>query len=84
MSFSVPVKKKPVVTISGESVTLKNMNVEHCGDEKEDTAIYVTGSKHHLSDIHIDTRSYGIRLDQANDVKIHRQRDFWSEARKWD
>ena len=44
--------------------------MEHCGDEKEDTAIYVTGSNHHLEDIHIETRRYGIRLDQANDVRI--------------
>ena len=63
-------EEKPVVAISGESVTLKNMKVEHCGDEKEDTAIYVTGSNHLLSDIRIDTRRYGIKLDQANDVAI--------------
>ena len=26
-------EEKPVVTISGESVTLKNIKVEHCGDQ---------------------------------------------------
>ena len=27
-------EEKPVITISGESVTLKNIKVEHCGDRK--------------------------------------------------
>ena len=82
---------KPVVSISGEAVTLKNIHVKHCGDEKEDTAIYVTGSNHTLTDIRIDTRRYGIRLDQANDVtiidsEIHGRRqgngiDLWKSNR---
>ena len=58
--------------------------MEHCGDEKEDTAIYVTGSNHILEDIHIDTRRYGIRLDQANDVTIVDSEILGQKARKWD
>ncbi|MBA9026563.1 right-handed parallel beta-helix repeat-containing protein [Peribacillus huizhouensis] len=61
---------EPVVTISGESVTLKNIKVEHCGDEKEATAIYVTGSNHKLEGIAIETKRFGIRLDNANGVTI--------------
>ncbi|MFS0821703.1 nitrous oxide reductase family maturation protein NosD [Bacillus sp. 1P02SD] len=61
---------EPVVTLSGEAVTLKNIKVEHCGAEKEDTAIYVTGSKHILEELDIDTRRFGIRLDNANGVTI--------------
>lgn len=60
----------PVVTMSGESVTLKNIKVEHCGDEKEDTAIYVTGSNHKLEGLAIETTRFGIRLDHANGVTI--------------
>ncbi len=60
----------PVMKISGEEVTLKNMNVEYCGKEKEDTALFVTGSHHILENIDINTKSYGIRLDQASDVRI--------------
>jgi len=60
----------PVVTISGVAVTLKNINVEHCGDDKENTAIYVTGSKHILEEVNIETKRFGIRLNQANDVTI--------------
>ncbi|WP_053347824.1 right-handed parallel beta-helix repeat-containing protein [Peribacillus butanolivorans] len=60
----------PVVTIRDKGVTLKNIKVEHCGDEKEDTAIYVTGSNHILEDINIETKRFGIRLDNANDVAI--------------
>ena len=44
-------EEEPVITISGEFVTLKNIKVEHCGDEKQDTAIYVTGSNHILEDM---------------------------------
>lgn len=61
---------KPVVTISGEEISLSNITVEQCGVEKEDTAIYVTGTKHILEDLTIDTRRLGIRLDNANDVTI--------------
>ncbi len=63
-------QSKPTVTISGESVTLKNMKVEHCGKEKEDTAIYITGSHHKLEGISVATKRIGIKLDQANSVKI--------------
>ncbi|MFJ5624621.1 nitrous oxide reductase family maturation protein NosD [Peribacillus loiseleuriae] len=61
---------EPVITISGESVTLKNVKVEHCGDEKEDTAIYVTGTNHKLEGLAVETKRYGIRLDHANGVTI--------------
>lgn len=44
--------------------------MEHCGDEKEDTAIYMTGSRHNLEGLTIETRRMGISLDQANDVTI--------------
>ncbi|KMY52312.1 right-handed parallel beta-helix repeat-containing protein [Peribacillus loiseleuriae] len=61
---------EPVVTVSGESVTLQNIKVEHCGDEKEDTAIYVTGTNHKLEGLAIRTKRFGIRLDHANGVTI--------------
>ncbi|MGE7603509.1 right-handed parallel beta-helix repeat-containing protein [Peribacillus sp. NPDC097675] len=61
---------EPVVTILNKGVTLKNIKVEHCGNEKDDTAIYVTGSHHTLDRLHIETKHFGMRLDKANDVTI--------------
>lgn len=60
----------PVVTISGDGVTLKNIKVKHCGNEKENMAIYVSGFNHILKGITIETKHFGIRLDHANDVTI--------------
>ncbi|MFP3415808.1 hypothetical protein SB773_30685, partial [Bacillus sp. SIMBA_074] len=56
---------EPVVTIRNKGVTLKNIKVEHCGDEKEDTAIYVTGSNHILEGLNIEAKHFGIRLENA-------------------
>ncbi|MGE6375754.1 right-handed parallel beta-helix repeat-containing protein [Peribacillus muralis] len=61
----------PVVTIRNKGVTLKNIKVEHCGDEKEDSAIYVTGSNHILKGLNIKTKQIGIKLDNAHGVTIH-------------
>jgi nitrous oxidase accessory protein len=59
-----------VVAITGESVTLKNITIEHCGDQLEDTVLFVSGSKHVLEELNIVTKRFGIRLDHANDVTI--------------
>ncbi|WP_404328151.1 nitrous oxide reductase family maturation protein NosD [Mesobacillus maritimus] len=61
---------EPVVAISGVGVTLKNLQIEHCGAEKEETAISITGSQHVLQGIKIDTRRFGIKLEDANEVII--------------
>lgn len=61
---------EPVIAISGDDVTLKKITVEHCGDEKEDTAIYITGSNHRMEEVIIETRRYGVKLDRANGVTI--------------
>ena len=63
-------EEEPVISISGEFVTLKNIEVEHCGDQNLDTAIYVTGSNHTFEDMTVETRRMGISLDEANDVTI--------------
>lgn len=63
-------KKEPIVTISGEAVTLKNIKIEYCGDKKNDAAIQVTGSNHRLSGLTIETKRIGVKLDHANEVII--------------
>ncbi|WP_428910220.1 right-handed parallel beta-helix repeat-containing protein [Niallia sp. Krafla_26] len=61
---------QPLLAISGESVTVKNINLEHCGENNEDTAIYVSGSNHVLDGLRIETKRFGIRLDEANGITI--------------
>lgn len=83
--------EEPAITIKGKNVSLKNMKVEYAGEGKEGTAIYITGSKHQLSDIKIDTTRFGIKLDHASDVKIQDGRilgqwkgtgvDLWKSSR---
>ena len=63
-------ENEPVVTILNKGVTLKNIMVEHCGKDNEDTALYVTGSHHTLERLTIETKHFGIKLDHANDVTI--------------
>ncbi len=63
-------EEKPAITIIGKNVSLQNMKVEYAGEDEEATAIYISGSKHQLSDIEIDTTRYGIRLEKASDVTI--------------
>ncbi|MED3554265.1 nitrous oxide reductase family maturation protein NosD [Cytobacillus praedii] len=61
---------EPIIAVSGEGVTLKNIKVVHCGDGKKDTAIYVTGSNHILERMDVVSRGVGIKLDRATDVKL--------------
>ncbi len=63
-------KEKPAITIKGKNVSLKNVKVEYEGEDKEATAIYITGTGHQLSDLEIETTRFGIKLDHASDIKI--------------
>lgn len=60
----------PVVSINDVGVTLKNIKVEHCGDNSKDTAIYVTGSKHIIKGLEIETKRFGIKLENASEVEV--------------
>lgn len=62
--------KEPVITISGESVTLKNLQVESCNSNKAAAAIAVSGEKHHLENLKIKSNEYGIKMDGANQSAI--------------
>ncbi len=61
----------PVISISGKDVTLRDIRIDYCGDEKEESAIYVTGSGHVLERLEVTSTRLGIRLDQAFGAKIH-------------
>ena len=62
--------EKPAITIKGKDVTVKNLKAVFEGEEKEATAIYITGSGHRLSNVEVRTSRFGIKLDQASDVTI--------------
>lgn len=61
---------KPAITIDGENISLKNIKVEYEGGSEEATAILISGSNHQITDFEINTKRYGIKLDQASHVKI--------------
>lgn len=63
-------KTGPVVDISGQHVILKNIKVVHCGDQDGDMAIRVTGSKHILEQLSIETKRIGIKLQGAANVTV--------------
>jgi nitrous oxidase accessory protein len=62
--------QKPVITIQGQQVTLRHVNVEQCSNVKDTEAIYVTGKNHRLENLHIRTKQFGIKLDQASNTVI--------------
>jgi len=62
--------KKPVITIQGQQVTLRHVNVEQCSNGKDTEAIYVTGKHHRLENVHIRTKQFGIKLDQTSNTVI--------------
>ncbi|WP_015863540.1 NosD domain-containing protein [Geobacillus sp. E263] len=62
--------KEPVITIHGQHVTLRNINVEQCSNAEDTEAIYVTGKGHRLENLHIRTKQFGIKLDQASNTVI--------------
>ena len=62
--------KEPVISIMGQNVTLKNLQVENCSSVRASTAIAVSGNGHHLENVKIKTNEFGIKLDGANHSTI--------------
>ncbi|MDM5186046.1 NosD domain-containing protein [Bacillus sp. DX4.1] len=62
--------KGPVITVKGEGITLKNIKVEQCNNSKEKTAIFVSGTKHYFSGLEVRTSNMGIKLEDAQNIKI--------------
>lgn len=63
-------EKQPIITITGENVRLEGIKVDYCGDEKEATAISVTGTDHKLSNFEVRTTGFGMKLNDAHGVRI--------------
>ncbi|WP_339164882.1 NosD domain-containing protein [Siminovitchia sp. FSL W7-1587] len=58
--------KQPAITIEGQGVQLENIHVKSLSSEAE-TAVKMTGMKHQLRDMKVETNSIGIQLFQAAD-----------------
>ena len=57
----------PVFTIQSNNVDIENIMIIHEDDHHESPAILINGHHNKLHNINIETNSYGIQLDQAND-----------------
>lgn len=57
----------PALTIKSHHVEIENLHIQHEDDNKEAPAILINGHHNSLQQIKIDTNSYGIQLDEAND-----------------
>src|SRR5690625_966369 len=57
----------PVITIQSDDVEMEYLNIKQEDPQQESPAIVINGHHNILHKIKIDTNSYGIQLDQAND-----------------
>lgn len=62
--------KAPIITIKGEGITLKDLKIEQCNENKDQSAIFILGEKHHLSGLEVRTSNMGIKLEAAENIKI--------------
>ncbi|WP_338451193.1 hypothetical protein R4Z09_04620 [Niallia oryzisoli] len=58
-------EEDPVITINGEKVTIKNLQVESCSEAEGAAAIVVKGKEHTLENLSITAVQFGIKLDEA-------------------
>lgn len=61
---------EPIITIQSNGVLIENLTLTYVDDDKEAAAILINGDHNELSNIHIQTNSYGVQLDEANDNKL--------------
>lgn len=59
--------ESPVFTIQSNHVNIENITIKHEDEHHESPAILIKGHHNKLHNINIETNSYGIQLDQAND-----------------
>ncbi|KNH15549.1 hypothetical protein ACS78_26665 [Priestia megaterium] len=61
---------KPVVSIRGKGVHLKNVRIQQLTVRKKVPALSVTGNNHSITDLQIKTTSLGINLDNVHLSKL--------------
>lgn len=77
----------PILTIKADGVTVENIHLQYDTDDTQSPAILVQGAKNELTKLTIETNSYGIRLDEANEnvlsqIKIEGKRELPINQRK--
>ncbi|WP_410984715.1 nitrous oxide reductase family maturation protein NosD [Bacillus cereus] len=60
----------PIITIKGENIALKDLKVEQCNSDKDQSAIFVSGMKHYISGLEVRASKMGIKLEDTKDIKI--------------
>lgn len=66
----IQTSSNPVIIINSDYVVLDNITIIHEDDDNDSPAILINGNNNILRQINIDTNSYGIQLNEANDNKI--------------
>ena len=62
--------QQPIVSIQDSNIILENITLQYQTADIDSSAILVKGTHNVLKNLHIDTNSYGIRLDQADDNEL--------------
>jgi nitrous oxidase accessory protein len=60
----------PAITIQSDNVVIENLHIRHMDDHGESPAILLQGDHNTLHHIGINTSSFGIQLDEANDNNL--------------
>ena len=60
----------PIITIQTDDAVIENLDLAYANDGSEAAAIFINGDRNELKNINIQTNSYGVHLDEANDNAI--------------
>ncbi|MFX3661738.1 MAG: nitrous oxide reductase family maturation protein NosD [Ectobacillus sp.] len=71
--------EKPVVSIEGQHVKLKNITIEQCGASNDTTAVYMRGEEHALEEVTVQTKGFGVKLDGVSKTNLYHVRISGSE-----
>lgn len=77
----------PIMVIQANDVKIENIHFTYDNTESEQPAIFIQGNRNLLTNLHINTNSYAIRFDGANDniveqLTIHGDRTSPINGRK--
>lgn len=66
----IQTSSSPVIIINADHVTLENISIIHEDYNSDSPAILIDSNNNLLRQINIETNSYGIQLNEANDNKL--------------
>ena len=62
--------QQPAISIQASNIVLENITLQYQTTDNDSPAILIQGTDNDLKNLHIDTNSYGIRLDQADNNEL--------------